>query len=139
MRRFLCLASVVVLLAACGSSRNTRPAGVAQPDIRTAPAGSIFFGSGSSAPVTLEVAIRNNATVPITARSIDITAPGMQTYTVRAARRVVNQVIAPGDIGTVSVFATAYTSVRDPVEPLTLRTTILFEANGAQWREIVQQ
>ncbi len=139
MRRFLSLASLLMLLAACGSARTSRPATVAQPDIRTEPVGTIFFGSGSSAPVTLEVAIRNNATVPIVARSVEVSAPGMQTYTVRSVRRVVRETIAPGDIRTISVFTTAYTSVRNPSEPLTLRTHVLFEANGATWREIVQQ
>lgn len=129
---------VVLLVAGCGSTGATRPASIARPDIRTEPVGNVFFGSSSSAPVTLEVTIRNNATTAITARHIDISAPGMQTYTIRPVRRIVREVIAPGDTRTITLFSTAHTSVRDPIEPLTLRTNISFEAEGTQWHEIVQ-
>lgn len=139
MRRFVVPALVLILAAGCSSAGSTRPAGVAQPDISTDLAGTVFFGSGRNAPVTLEVTIRNNATVAVTVRQIEITAPGMVTYTIRPVRRLVNEQIAAGDTKAISVFTQAYTNVRSPTEPLTLRTTVHFEANGARWREIVQQ
>jgi hypothetical protein len=139
MRRFVFPALVLILIAGCSSAGSTRPPGVAQPDISSDLSGSVFFGSGQSAPVTLDVSIRNNATTAITVRQIEITAPGMVSYTIRPARRLVNEQIAAGDTKMISLFTQAFTSVRNPVEPLTLRTTVHFEANGARWREIVQQ
>lgn len=139
MRRFAVPALVLILIAGCSSAGSTRPAGVAQPDISTDLAGTVFFGSGRNAPVTLEVSIRNNATTAVTVRQIEVTAPGMVTYTIRPVRRLVNEQIAAGDTKMISVFTQAYTNVRSPSEPLTLRTIVHLEANGARWREIVQQ
>ncbi|HYK02055.1 MAG TPA: hypothetical protein VE974_09875 [Thermoanaerobaculia bacterium] len=139
MRRSVFPALVLILIAGCSSAGSTRPASVAQPDVSSDIAGTVFFGSGRTAPIRLEVSIRNNATTAITVRQLEITAPGMVTYTIRPVRRLVNEQIAAGDTKTISVFTQAYTSVRDPAEPLTLRTTVHFEANGARWREIVQQ
>jgi hypothetical protein len=143
MRRFVFPALVLFLaaflIAGCSSAGSTRPANVAQPDINTEVAGTVFFGSGQTAPVTLEVSIRNNATTAIRARQIEITAPGMTTYTIRAVRRIVNEDIAAGDTRTITLFTQAYTTVRDPAEPLTIRTIVYFEANGAKWRELVQR
>ncbi|HEX8617317.1 MAG TPA: hypothetical protein VF911_07015 [Thermoanaerobaculia bacterium] len=138
MRRFA-VCSLLFLLAGCASSRSERPAGVAQPDIGTEAVGSVFFGSGSSAPITLEVAVRNNAQTAIAIREVEISAPGMTTYTIRPVRRPFNEVIAAGDTRSVTLFTTAYTTVRDPSEPLTLRTIVTFEANGQRWREFVQR
>lgn len=139
MRRFVAPALALILIAGCSTAGSTRPANVPQPDVNTEVAGSVYFGSGQTAPVTLEVSIRNNATVPIKARQIEITAPGMTTYTIRSVRRIINETIAAGDTRTITLFSTAYTTVRDPAEPLTLRTIVYFEANGSKWREIVQR
>ena len=140
MRRFVIPTLILAFVAAgCGSTGSSRPAGVAEPDINTELVGTVFFGSGQTAPVTLEVSIRNNATVPINIRQIEIQAPGMTTYTIRPVRRLVNEQVAAGDTRTINVFSQAYTTVRDPAEPLSLRTTVHFEANGVRWREIVQR
>ena len=139
MRRFAACSLVLFLAAACASSRSDRPAGIAQPDINAEAVGTVFFGSGSSAPITLEVTVRNNAQTAIAIREVEISAPGMTTYTVRPVRRPFNETIAAGDTRSVTLFSTAYTSVRDPAEPLTLRTIVTFEANGQRWREFVQR
>jgi hypothetical protein len=143
MRRFvfpsLVLFLAVFALIGCSTAGSTRPTNVAQPDIDANIAGPVYFGSGQTAPVTLEVTIRNNATVPLKAHQVELTSPGMTTYTLRAIRRIVNETIAPGDTRTITLFTQAYTTVRDPAEPLTLRTIVYFEANGAKWREIVQR
>ncbi|MEA2465872.1 MAG: hypothetical protein QOJ98_3619 [Acidobacteriota bacterium] len=139
MRRSVFPALVLILMAGCSSAGSTRPAGIAQPDISSDLSGDVFFGSGRSAPVTLDVSIRNNANTAITVRQIEVTAPGMTTYTIRPVRRLVNEQIAAGDTKTIPLFTQAITSVRNPAEPLTLRTIVHFEANGARWREFVQQ
>ena len=139
MRQFV-LASLVLLAAtACSTANSRRPANFPQPYVRVEPVGNLFFGSGNSAPITFEVEIGNRAQTPLRVREIEITAPGMSTYTIRPVRRLMNDEIAPGAGKTLTLFSTAITNVRDPREPLILRTIITFEAQGNVWREIQQQ
>lgn len=136
MRRICCRLSLLFLIAACSTA--TRPANVAAPSIVTRAAGSIFFGSLSSAPVTLEVDVTNHAQVPLRVREIEISSPGMVQYTLRPVRRIFNETIAPGETRTMALFTTAYTRTRNPSEPLTLRTIVTLEAEGKRFREIAQ-
>jgi hypothetical protein len=126
----------LVLIAAIGCASGGRPASVAAPQIRTRVAGTIFFGSGSTAPVTLEVAITNRADVPIKIREVEVTSPGMAQYGIYTARRIFGEEIAPGQTRSLTLFTTAVTRVRNPTEPLTLRTMITIEAEGTRFREI---
>ncbi|HYO76321.1 MAG TPA: hypothetical protein VE010_07655 [Thermoanaerobaculia bacterium] len=140
MRRFAVPLVVLLLAAACGSSTTAdRPRGLAAPQIEVRPVGSMFFGSGSTAPITFEVTVGNPGTVALNLREVEITAPGMGTYQVRPVRRVFNEMIPAGDSRTVTLFTTAVTTVRDPNEPLNLRTFVTFESNGVRWRELVNR
>jgi hypothetical protein len=137
MRRIAVVLSLALILGACSSANSNRPATIAQPEIRIQPVGSVFFGSGASAPITLEVTIANPATTAITVREIEISSPGMSQYAIRPVRRTLRDSIPSGSTHSVNVFTMAFTSVRDPSEPLTLRGIVTFESNGARWREIV--
>ena len=141
MHRRVSLLFLVVALAslmmACGSMGSARPAAVAAPEIRADVAGNIFFGSGSSAPANIDVAVTNRATVPIVLRRLEVDSPGMSTFGLIRTSREVRETIAPGETKGVTVFATAVTNVRNPSEPLTVRVIADFEVGKDRWREIV--
>lgn len=136
MRRISVVLSLIVISAAC-SSASSRPPNIAQPEIRIEPVGSVFFGSGASAPITLEATITNTATSAITVRQIEVSSPGMSQYAIRPVRKTVKEEIPSGGSKTINIFTMAYTAVRDPTEPLTLRGIVELEAAGKRWREIV--
>ena len=135
------IVTFLLLLTALGCShvKNTsRPSTIPQPDLNARLAHSIFFGSSSTAPATVDVFVGNRATVPITVRRIEVDSPGMGEYALIRTTRAFREVIAPGQSKTLTVFATAETTVRRPTEPLTIRAVIEFEAEGqARWREIL--
>jgi len=127
----------IVFLLACGSTGGTRPKSIPKPDVGVALTHSVFFGSSSEAPATIEVRAFNRASVPIELRRVELSSPGMIEYAIRPMSRDFREVIGPGETKTVTVFATAETSVSRPTEPLTLRAIVDFEAAGARWREVV--
>ena len=131
------LLSTLISTAAC-SSGATRPANVPRPDMAVNPVGSVFFGSGNTAPITLEVAVRNNGTTPLRVLDVEIASPGMATYTIQTVRRTFHETIAPGETKRLNVNTYATTRVSNPNEPLSLRTVITFDSNGQRFREIVQ-
>lgn len=131
--------TLLVFTLACSSSGTSRPAGVAAPTIVVEQANTIFFGSGLSAPVTMEVHVRNNANVPIRVREVEIRSPGMSQYTLQRTSRLFSETVPPGETRTVSLIATA---VREQTrfraeEPLSISAVIRLEANGTQFREII--
>jgi hypothetical protein len=134
MRRWL-FAAVLVAIA-CGTG-SARPADVAEPQVRVELAHELFFGSGATAPATIDVTVLNRATTPIVLRRVQLSSPGMTTYAIFPITRDFRETIQPGEIKTVSVFATAQTTVRRPVEPLSLRAVIDFASGGKVWREMV--
>jgi hypothetical protein len=127
---------VVLFAVSCGSAGNTRPATIAAPEIRAGLAGTVFFGSGSTAPANIDVSVTNRATVPIVLRRVEVDSPGMSTYGLVRTARTMRETIAPGETKSVTVFATAVTNVRNPSEPLTLRVIADFENGKDRWREI---
>lgn len=134
---FLFAAVATLFALACGSAGSSRPAGVVAPEIRADLVGTIFFGSGNTAPANIDVRVTNRANVPIVLRHVEVDSPGMGTYTLRRTTREVRETISPGDTKRVTVFATAITTVRNPSEPLTIRVLADFEAGKDRWREIV--
>ena len=126
----------VLFTMACGSGGSGRPAGIAQPEMRAALNGTVFFGSGNTAPANIDVSVTNRATVPIVLRRIEVDSPGMATYRLVRTARTVRENLAPGETKSVTVFATAVTNVRNPSEPLTLRVITDFENGKDRWREI---
>ena len=98
----------------------------------------VFFGSGSSAPATLEVQITNKAPVPITLRRIELDSPSMTEWGFPRQAREYREAVEPGVEKKITFFATAQTITRQRNEPLSYRLQIYFEsAEGHQWREIV--
>ncbi|HYI13150.1 MAG TPA: hypothetical protein VEK57_29150 [Thermoanaerobaculia bacterium] len=143
MRRFApALLFLFTLGCASGTATGSgggRPANVPAPEIRVDPVGSVFFGSGSDAPLAFEISVTNRATVPIQLQEVELSTPGMVQWGIRPIRRVYNQTIAPGDTYTASLVATAITRQRDPSEPLTVRAFVGFEAEGKRFRELVRR
>ena len=138
MRRRL---SILLLLAfaGCASNAAKRPANIPQPDLGARLVNPLFFGSGTEAAATIEVSIRNRATVPIIVRRIEMASPGMGQYTIIAGPRDYRETIAPGEEKVLTSFATAVaqTTTR-PTEPLSLRVIVEFgTSDGAVWREIL--
>jgi hypothetical protein len=127
---------VALVVVACSSTGNSRPANIAAPEVRAGLAGTVFFGSGSTAPANIDVSVTNRATVPITLRRVEVDSPGMSTYGLVRSARTMRETIAPGETKSVTIFATAVTNVRNPSEPLTLRVIADFETGKDRWREI---
>ena len=130
------VALTVLFALACGSTASSRPAGITAPEVRSDLAGTIFFGSGNTAPANIDVTVTNTASVPIVLLRVEVDSPGMSTYGIRRTVRQVRENLAPGETKRVTVFATAITEVRNPSEPLTIRTIADFEAGKDRWREI---
>lgn len=126
---------------ACASGSGDRPADVAKPGIVVRQAGSIFFGSSTTAPVSFDITITNNATVPLIVKEVELTSPGMMQYTIARESKLFREVIEPGQSRTLGMTATAYT--RDTRnrsdEPLSVQTFVRFEVNGKPFREVVLQ
>jgi hypothetical protein len=133
---FLVAALAALLAFACASGGNSRPAGVAAPEVRAGINGTVFFGSGNTAPANVDVFVTNNANVPIVLRRVQVDSPGMATYTLIRSSRDFRQTIGPGATERVTVFSTAVTEVRNPSEPLTIRVISDFELGKDRWREI---
>jgi len=133
---FLVTFSAILFTMACGSGGSGRPATIAQPEMRAALNGTVFFGSGNTAPANIDVSVTNRATVPIVLRRIEIDSPGMGTYGLVRTSRTFRETIGAGETKSVTVFATAVTNVSNPSEPLTLRVVADFESGKDRWREI---
>ena len=127
-----------LLTLACASSQSSRPASIAQPDLNAHMINPLFFGSGTTAPATIEVTVRNRANVPITVQRIELDSPGMGQYALGRVARDFKETVNPGEEKPFTVFATAYaqTTTR-PDEPLLIRAIVEFKAGDNHWREIL--
>lgn len=136
MRRKL---SILLLLSlACASTPLQRPASMPQPGIDAGLVNPLFFGSGTTAPATIDVHVTNRGKVPITVRRLELDSPGMSQYTIARFARIYREVVPPGETKAITAFATAIAqTTRRPTEPLTIRAIVELESEGAVWREIV--
>ncbi len=134
--RHYCL-FLIAFAAACASAPQ-RPASVAAPEMEISLANPIFFGSGSSAPAQLDVAVTNRATVPLRVVRLRIESSGMSQYAIAPYERNYSHTIPPGETRVINVPAMAYArnAGSRPVEPLSLRIFGDFEAGTARFREI---
>lgn len=131
---------LTVTLAACASSNTAqRPEDVAQPAIDIRLTSPIFFGAGTTAPVTLDIDVTNRAKVPLTLRRVELDSPGMVQYELYRQTRTFRETIEPGETKPVTIFATAVRRSRYPSEPLTVRAILELEAAGKVWREVTIQ
>lgn len=133
---FVVVAAATFFAVACGSASSSRPAAITAPEVRADLVGTVFFGSGNTAPANIDVTVTNTASVPITLLRVEVDSPGMGTYRIQRTARQVRENLGPGETKRVTVFATAITTVSNPSEPLTLRTIADFEAGKDRWREI---
>lgn len=137
MRRFLL--PLLLIAAACGTHSGSRPADIEKPDIRIRQAGSVFFGSSDSAPVTIDLAITNNARIPLRVREIELRSPGMMQYTLIRTSKIFNETIPPGEAIVLGMVVTVISSnpQRPSGEPLAVQAIVRFDANGRGFREVV--
>lgn len=137
MRKLLPYALLFVA-AACASTSPDRPSDIAQPEIRLRPTGPVFLSQGTS-PLTIEVQVRNLATVPITIREVDVSSPDRGQYSVGPARKLFEETVPPGETRTVALTAAITPqNTGSPVgEPVHVRGFVRFEANGRAFREVV--
>lgn len=131
--------SILLLLSlACAGATMKRPAGMPPPDVDARLVNPVFFGSGTSAPATIEVRVANRGQVPLVVRRIELDSPGMGQYTLARIARQFSETVAPGETKTMTVFATAIAqTTRRPTEPLTIRAIVEIKAQGLVWREMV--
>lgn len=137
MRLRLLSIFVVTLAGACASA--TRPPEIPPPSIHVRQMGSLFFGSGFTAPISLEVDVTNRAAEPLVVRQVRIESPGMAEYSLYPITRTFNTTLAPGQTETFHLSGTAYTNVTrlSPREPLAVRARVDFEARGRRFQELV--
>ncbi len=135
MRRML---SILLLLSfACATQQSQRPAGMPQPDVDARLLTPIFFGSGTVAPANIEVQVVNRGKEPITVRRVELDSPGMGQYTLLRISRQYNDVIAPGETKSLTIFGrVAAQTTTQPTEPLTVRAFIELQSQGHVWREL---
>jgi hypothetical protein len=134
------LIAALLFTAACSSTNVSRPADIAQPEIRVRPAGPIFLSQGTSA-LTIDVEVTNRANVPLVIREVEVSSLGSEQYSIPPARKLYTETIAPGETRKVSLSATAVAqNSQIPVgQPLQVRTRLRFEANGRSFREVVME
>lgn len=137
IRRMSSLFLVSLFALACGMAKSSRPSTIPAPGIDAGVIGTIFFGSGNSAPANVDIIATNHASVPIVLRRVQIDTPGMATYGLLRTGRTLRETIGPGQSKRITVFATAVTAVQNPGEPLTIRVIADFESGKDRWREIV--
>ena len=137
--RSLPLLLAVALALACGTTNTgQRPANVAAPDLNAELTHEVFFGSGTTAPATIEVQVTNKADVPITVRRIDVQSPGMTEWGLVRQSRVFKEVVQPGETKPITFFGTAETITRVRTEPLSFDVIVEIEAGPeppSRWQQ----
>jgi hypothetical protein len=121
---------------ACASAPE-RPATVAQPEVQLTPAAPIYFGSGTSAPASLNLAITNRANVPLNVVRVRVEASGVADYTLRTFERNYRETLGPGETRVIPILTQAYAAYAGSRsnEPLTVRVFVDYEAEGTRFRE----
>ena len=137
--RYRCLPLLAFLFLACGTSNIAqRPANVAPPDLDAQLVNEVYFGRGTTAPATIEVRVRNNASIPITVLRIEVQSPGMNEWGLLRETRVAHEVIEPGATKSINVFATARTLTSNRTEPLSFEVKVQFASGPepqAHWQQ----
>ena len=126
------------LAAACSSSSmSKRPENVPKPDVQVR-VGEIFFGSGTTAPLPIDVAIINTGKQAIAVRRVFLETPSMMQFGIYPFERIFNETIEPGATGYFQMSPTAWASRSrlSPNEPLNLRVWVDFQSGEAHWRDV---
>jgi hypothetical protein len=135
MRARLLLLPLLFSLFACKSAPTATNAD--RPELVMQAQNALFFGSGSTAALSVGVGFTNRAKEPIKINSIRL-EPGLMTeYSVYPLERFVNVNLKPGESQAVVVNMTAYTNQRRLMhdEPLSLRAAVDYTKNGKRYRE----
>jgi hypothetical protein len=138
LRNILSLLALATI-AGCATTDSDSAPQTARPDIQVRQSGPIYFGSGSVAPVTLDVDIANPTAETLTIRRVRLESPGMGQYSLYPVTREFRETLNPGQQTSVSLSARATTSIArlNPTEPLTIRAIIEYEdSTGKRRREI---
>jgi hypothetical protein len=136
MTRALASLLLAVALAGCGSAPKHGPE---RPVVSVEQINPIFFGSGYSAPVHIDVHVENVHSRPITLRTVRLEpGAGMGFFTIRAEQREFNVEIAPGSVKTVQLVPTAYTNIarHTPNEPFSVRAVVDVVVDGKRHRQM---
>jgi hypothetical protein len=136
MRKLVVLPLALLAVACASVNREPTPG---RPAIRIVQKTPLFFGSGFTAPLNIELTIANVAKEPIRVRRVRLQpGPAMTQYSVYPASRIVSEVIQPGQTAEVDVVMTAYTDIRrlHPTEPLGIRALIDYESGGKRFQEL---
>ncbi len=133
MARYI-TASLLILSLACAS----QPASPGRPELLIRQQNELFFGSGTQAPISITIQLRNTAQEPITIRRIRIEPGVMSQYTVRPYEQLFNHALPAGDTRSVDMVLMAYTNTPRlrQLEPLSLRARVDYEYQGKTYREI---
>ena len=136
--RFSFAVLLIAMLAACSSGSGARPADLPQADVNVMLRAPLMFGSSRVASAGLDVTVRNQATVPIRVRRIQLSSPAMVEYAIRPVERAFNDALAPGETKTFSILAEAVSSSAglSPSEPLNVRAVIQFEEGKRSYRDV---
>jgi len=131
------LLPLLILALACGSSTPTSTSG-GRAGVGVVLLAPVFFGSGTTAPASVEVLVENRAGQPITVRSIRLESSGMMSWGIYPSQRTFSETVAPGESKAFPMFATAAarSSRMTPNEPLTVRAVVQFEAGKERFQEI---
>lgn len=126
---------LVLLVAACGSGIASTSGGRAAVGVNLV--SPVFFGSGTSAPANVEVVVENRSGQPMIVRSIRVESSGMMTWGIYPARRSFVETLAPGEVKSFPMFATAVaqSSRMTPNEPLTVRAVVQFDVGKEHFQE----
>jgi hypothetical protein len=136
MRSTCCAVLLLFLVTGCGSAPSLGPE---RPAVNVQQVTPIYFGSGATAPVHLDVQIQNLHREPIRIRTVRVEAgAGMGMFSIYPVQRELSQEIAPGAVVTIPLVATAYTrlSRHEPNEPFSVRATIDLLVAGKRHRQM---
>jgi hypothetical protein len=136
--RLLPLLLAFVFVVACGTSPTQRPANVPLADLEAELVNDVFFGTGSTAPATIEVRVKNNAAQPITVRRIEVSSAGMTEWGLVRQNRVFREVIEAGATKPITFFGTAQTITTRRNEPLSFDVVVDLETGPeppSRWQQ----
>ena len=146
MRRILVLAAI--LFVSCSSSKSASKPKIAEPGIgieQVVGPADVGYPYGPM-EVKYNVAVQNNAAIPITLTRIDLRsdvgASGSGAYTLRRDFYNFHQEIPPNNIGVVTFWAHAYAFGRNArdTEPVTVRGVAYFDtANGPTQKVFIRE
>jgi len=127
----------LLLLAAVACSSTAAKESPGKPALQIVQTAPLFFGSGYSAPLNVNVNIANVAKEPIRVRRVRLEPGGGQNqYNIYPHSRIVSEEVQPGETKTLYIALTAYTNITrlQPNEPLGMRAIIDYEFGGKRYQ-----